>query len=301
MKKKIVFILGTGHCGSTLLDLILSSSNDAFGLGELWQLGVQEGFRSGSIPISNIKGDEDSFWSKERRKRVLRFFKERGKLVRKLQHMGLVKLPYNDLYTYLFNETGANTLIDSSKSFYWLSKVLPEISRKELFEPYLLYLVRDARAVISSYFRKYPERGLEAIVKDWQRRVGQLDPIFDTFEGEKKIVRYEELCLTPAKEVKGIMDWVGSDFDNAMLRFWEKDHHHIGGNSGTKSLLLKFREQDSSHLLQDEQKTKYYSSHDLGIKLDERWKSDLKPEEVSFIEKLISEHQSAHFWGEVHS
>ena len=36
---KVVFIMGAGHCGSTLLDLIVGSHSNAFSLGEFKQFG----------------------------------------------------------------------------------------------------------------------------------------------------------------------------------------------------------------------------------------------------------------------
>ena len=38
MENQIVFIMGPGHCGSTLLDLILGSHSDCFSLGEVFRL-----------------------------------------------------------------------------------------------------------------------------------------------------------------------------------------------------------------------------------------------------------------------
>jgi len=36
--KQVVFVMGAGHCGSTLLDLILGSHSECFSLGELFSL-----------------------------------------------------------------------------------------------------------------------------------------------------------------------------------------------------------------------------------------------------------------------
>ena len=47
---KVAFILGTGHCGSTLLDLILGSHSKLFSLGEVYRVVSSEP----QIPICDI-------------------------------------------------------------------------------------------------------------------------------------------------------------------------------------------------------------------------------------------------------
>jgi hypothetical protein len=39
---KVIFILGSGHCGSTLLDLILDSHSKVFSVGEIGDLRKQK-------------------------------------------------------------------------------------------------------------------------------------------------------------------------------------------------------------------------------------------------------------------
>lgn len=60
-KKKVVYILSLGHTGSTLVDYVLSSSPNFFGLGEIYAVQKKK-FRNGSIPLCSIDKADCQFW-----------------------------------------------------------------------------------------------------------------------------------------------------------------------------------------------------------------------------------------------
>jgi hypothetical protein len=251
MKRKIVFIIGVGHCGSTLLNLILSNADQAFGLGEIEQLRPKSRFFTGDQPFSNISEGKDTFWTEERTEKIRSFFANPGKIKRKLYQWGILAQPnpYVEVFKYMFGETSARVLIDSSKKPAWLNTVIPEIKHHTNFEPYLIYLVRDARAIINSFHQKYREQGLEQTIEDFKSSVSQMEDYYTNYDGKKIKLQYEDICTDPVNEIRKIMDWLDEEFELKMLRFWEGDHHQISGNTGTKSMILRFRERDYSHLL----------------------------------------------------
>ena len=58
MKKiPIIYIVGSGHCGSTLLDIILDSHSKIFGIGEL------ENFNKESLCACGKELSKCSFWN----------------------------------------------------------------------------------------------------------------------------------------------------------------------------------------------------------------------------------------------
>lgn len=285
VRRKVIFITGTGHCGSTLLDLLLSSHRKIFGLGELWNLAIDPAYLKGEKPLSNIFGYDDQFWTPDRIEKLSSFFKQPGFLRKAGIRAGLSSDPRADLYKFLFTTSNHQILVDSSKNINWIKKSIQTLEKEDL-DLYLIYLLRDGRAVINSYFRKYPERTLIGIAKKWINRIERIDNLYGRTSVQKIKVKYENLAQEPELTLKDICLFLNIPFEESMLKFWLHEHHHIGGNSGTKSFLLKFQER-SLHTLLDNKKMAYYENHNFGIKLDERWKNELNAEQLEVIDKEI--------------
>ena len=286
--KKVVLILGSGHCGSTLLDLILSSNQQAFGVGELVSLTKSRDFFTGKKPASNLHGFEDSFWTPDFLRRIEPFLAEKSlsyRLVNKLQPR-LLKNRVK-LYEQILERSGTPLLIDSSKELGWVRRSLRQINATNTISPFLILIKRHPAGVINSYLRKYPERGFEKILENHHQKMNRLEDFFRSYSGEKKIVNYEDLASEPEQEIERISSWLGMDFDEEMLSFWKHSHHHINGNAGTKSFILKFKEQNS-HAVLDESKVAYYGGHKMGIRLDERWKKELTTAQIHAVGHTFS-------------
>jgi hypothetical protein len=294
-RKKIAFILGTGHCGSTLLDLILSSHSRAFGLGELRSLARSDRFFRFEAPVSNISGFDDTFWTRETVRAVEPFFRALSLPRRVLARL----LPATDrrradLYRYLFERTGADVLVDSSKGARWFRQFLR--GRPDDIDGYAILLRRDPRAVVNSYYRKYPDQGVETLARQHKRQWDGLTEFMSTHTGPKLELSYETLASEPEAVARRACEFLGLDFEPSMLEFWRHEHHHIAGNAGTKSLIVKFRSQASEALIdarytglhQHGTTREYYQQHTLAIQLDERWKTELSPEAIGIIDTVMA-------------
>lgn len=287
--KQVVLIAGTGHCGSTLLDLILSSHSNAFGLGELWSLGNNERYFQRELPFCNINGFEDLFWTKERTKHIYKYFRKKSRIGKFLMRLMHRKSGKAELFQYLFQETNALMLIDSSKNANWINKCLTELSDSNI-EPVLIYLTRDGRAVINSYYKKYPDRGLEKIIDQWLSKIERFKDLYHRFGGTKTIISYEEFTSDPKNTIKKLCDLICLEFQQDMMEFWKHDHHQIGGNTGTKSMILKYKKDNVTiNNLLDSRKKEYYKGHPLEIIPDFRWKEELNDSDLKYIESRISE------------
>lgn len=301
--KTVVFVMGTGHCGSTLLDLILGSHSRAFSLGEFRRLKNclnhphGEGYR-----ICGVCEGKCSFWNGRASEKMLKVLYGRdsvigsvpGRLLRQLV------LPYR----FIFRWSGADVLIDSSKNPGWIESQMTPSYTWFGIQPKLIYLVRDGRAVVNSYYRKYPERGIDAIVTKWREKTVNMNKYFDSFPGNGKIkIRYEELASSPRDLIPKVCEFLGLDYEDRMLRYWEHDHHHIFGNGGTRSLIYRYREQFKpvTSELQDriEHGKKfydgsYYDDIDIAISLDERWRKELSSGALSVFQRLAGDLNSAY-------
>jgi hypothetical protein len=271
--RRVVFIMGTGHCGSTLVELILGSHTSAFGLGEFWSTGFDP-----DQSFCSICDGECEFWDLRAKSWLLHWYlhKPRSRLGTNIRR--LVQR-HRSVYSYLCDWFDASILIDSSKSVNLIKPQLRFSYQWRNIQPVLLYVVRDGRAVTNSYFRKYPERGYQSIVDDWVDRVTSMDQFYSEFEQTKRIVHYEDMASQPENTTKALCNFLAIDYQPAMVRYWQHDHHVVGGNAGTRSMIFKHREK----YLNDQQKHRIvagewhggYYEHEPAIKLDLRWQREL--------------------------
>jgi hypothetical protein len=171
---KIIYFIGTGHSGSTLLDIILGAHPQGVAVGEL--IGISRWLQN-ELKINCSCGqnmDNCEFWShvfetwgyrvgKESVSEysALQSFYERSSLLSLISRMFYQKQFYGsskaskyfqlsaELYNTLIEVGGVTFIIDSSKN---LVKAL-SLSKNPHVDLYLIHLVRDPRAVANSYYK----------------------------------------------------------------------------------------------------------------------------------------------------
>ena len=274
MKKKVLFILGTAHCGSTLLSLILNSSPQCFTVGELSNLPT--------IYSNNQTSSQEhlDFWylnydREERHKLALGLSNKRITAAIPLKVEKLVRELVNDPifrpYSTIASKTCADLLIDSTKTIYWISSMLRLKELKKEFDVYLLHLVRDGRAVLNSYLKKRKRMTVEEFSNLWLQRVSNNEEFYDNFSQGKKIrIAYEELATKPQETTQDICQFLDIKFVPEMICYWHYKHSMISGNRGTKSLVTNYKDS-----IGERQKER-----DLSIKLDLSWQTTLTKETI---------------------
>ena len=297
--KKVIFIMGAGHCGSTLLDLILGSHSEGFSLAEFRVIPrlLDEKSRNPSEKICVICKDQCDFWEHKISSSQLELFYSGNNIFQKIKRK-LVR-QFKNPYDLLFDASGKSIMIDSSKAPHWFeSQLSPRHTWKKTI-PYLIYLKRDGRAVVNSYLRKYPERGLEKIANRWVKNIVEMNAYYESFPFENRVtMHYEELAKYPERTMKKLCESLGISFEKQMLLYWSGDHHPIAGNGGTQSLILKFRETASE--VSSEYRTninegdkyyqkKYYDDVGLAIRFDERWKRELSDTQLEEFDAIAGE------------
>jgi len=91
--------------------------------------------------------------------------------------------------------------------------------------------VRDGRAVAESFSRKHPDRSFFDVVGDW------LAPSFNNFafdpaDPDTLCLRYEDVLSDQPGMLEAVGRFIGLDYDQSALRFWEHEHHPAAGNAG---------------------------------------------------------------------
>lgn len=276
----MIFILGTGHCGSTLLDLILGSHSKIFSLGELKDLSVSY--------LSN----KSNFWNSDLIKKIKPHYRFKNNKVISFDYHRFPSSTLfenrSHLYQYIFKRSQKDILVDSSKNIFWIKRSIAHLQNSD-FEPILIHLERDPRAIVNSYYRKYKtSKDFSQLVNDIRNRINKNRAYFKSQEKCEKItVSYEEICMYPEKEITKICNLIGVEFYKEILNYWEFEHNNISGNSGTNSLINKYRNEKSllHHKRNDQE---FYENHPLSIRLDERWKQELSSDQIENINQIFN-------------
>lgn len=147
----VLYILGPGHCGSTLLNLCLDRHSQVLGVSEIVTLNRnQPGYSGGEDALAV------PFWDEANR--VMRGNGD-GSLIE--VPFDLRRVPSSGRSRALFlNEAAARAALSTSgkQIFADASKEphrLVALLGSPLFRVKVIYLVRDGRAVVHAYRRKY--------------------------------------------------------------------------------------------------------------------------------------------------
>lgn len=274
--RRVCFIGGAGHSGSTLLGLVLGAHPQVFYAGEARK--------------SVFLGDE----SKPLKKRACKLCGLTCPV-----WGGLHPSAEEDLYETLSRRTGKPIVVDSTKSTDWHHAQLARLSGTGASTT-LVHLMRDGRAVVNSRIRKYPEEAPRAIIEAWLAQIARTDELVAAFPGDVVRVRYEELASAPERTVQRICEALGVAYDPAMLRFWEADQHPLGGNNGTQFLVARERASGARASIVElgERTRSYYGAHPRAIVLDLRWKRELAPDALALFEALAGETNRRFAWEE---
>ncbi len=271
---KVLFIVGAGRSGSTILGNVLGEAPGIVHAGELndlWSL-LGKGRYCGcerllgecgfwQSVLADVLGTDDHTglrpaeidrWYRE----TVRYRRLARLLVRPSDSDRRYAGVMADLYAALATSTGANVVVDTSKGAPGaaLLRLMPDI------EPHFVHLVRDPRGVAYSWQRtKNPPRGASRVemgrwppgrvARNWLA-VQSMIEISRSWVGDRWMtVRYEDLAARPKAVVGEILHFVGED--SGSLPFVDEatvllgNNHTVGGNRNRfKRGEVRFRVDD---------------------------------------------------------
>ena len=275
--RKVVLITGTGHCGSTLLDMMLGGHPSAFGLGELKVLYDDSNYRLGTTPPSVVYRYDDPLWTPDRMQAIHELFARETTWWQRavLKYRPQLLTGRADIYRTIFAATRDRTvLIDSSKNTRYCRIALAQLAAATDLQPFLIWIWRDPRAVINSYRRKFPATSVDEWIARVQHMQTQKQRLFDGAAAPKRRVSYEALCQNPQAELRPLCALLDLPFREDMVAYWQHEQRQLAGNSGTKTLVARYHERMGS-FSHKPWSAAHYKTHPLAIKLDERWRTEL--------------------------
>jgi len=246
-----VAIGGAGHSGSTLLGLVLGSHSHVFYAGEAKKtLFIGNPDKPLRKRVCKLCGPGCEVWSR------------------------FTVPPEPDLYEQVARITGRSVIVDSTKKPDWIRARRAELDAVGV--PHrLIFLARDGRAVVNSRARKYPDRSPEALVDEWVGQIEATEALRRERPDEALLVRYEALATQPEETVRAVCAFLGLEFEPGMLAYETRDHHPLGGNTGTQSVVARANELDSDLAKVPGRSRDYYAGLRGGFSLDLRWRDEL--------------------------
>jgi hypothetical protein len=212
---KVIYVMGAGRSGSTILGVTLGNCENVFYAGELdkWlvksgvpQLDGVERTRFWSIVREDVTGAEELFGgqvahSLERSSALFR--------VRKWPARRRLRPSYRrvteQLYGAVAHATGVTNIVDSSH-YPLRARELQTLSGIEL---YLLFLVRDPQSVISSFDRRdVPERRFGTLTANaylWLTYLVSTYVFLRHRRDRRLVVRYEDFIASPGRVLRDII------------------------------------------------------------------------------------------------
>lgn len=295
-RTKIVFILGAGRSGSTLLELILDSHSRIRGLGELNHLPpIVNKSPRGAERFCSLCGEQCDLWNRTYDVSVIRNYFSSGGILAGPRRSALRRL--RSIYSYFAEWSPEPVLVDSSKNLRWIRRALSPSYAWRKLEPVILFLTRDGRAVVSSWLRTYPGLPIEKAAQEWATRIRQSNEFFHRFPSAGSYqLAYEHLAADPGVAVGDLVRFLGVDYEPSMLRYWEHPHHIVGGNQWLINSYRRYREEAGEATGDGGRKVwegtggaKWHEDAAPGIRLDERWRNELDEEQLAVFERVAGE------------
>jgi sulfotransferase family protein len=295
---RVVYIMGHGYSGSTLLTFLLSTHPQIATIGELGiaphakeEFGrPEEYFCSCRTPVRQCgfwqrvsqemgeRGHDFDVWDADLDFRVrgggiadlLLRAVQRGPVLETARDLGLRIVPdarrerdrvvsrIGSLAEIVARIKGCDVFLDSSKR--------PEratlMQRSGSFDLRVIHLVRDGRAVSWSSM-KHLKIGPEEAARSWLADNQGSEHARRYFPADRWMsLRYEDLCADPDGTLRRIHAFAGIPSRNGFHNFRAVDHHIIGNNMRLSSTSE--------------------------IRLDESWKQALTPEQMTLIDRLVA-------------
>ena len=249
----VAFILSTRRAGSTWLNIVLGSHPWAVNLGEYARIWLMPGHvtcrlcEADGLPECAVLAGAES-------------------------------VPADDAFGFAARRFPGRTIVDASKVDAWCARFL----RRDDLDVRVIHLVRHPAAYLESELRRRPETPRETILTEWQETNQRIEAFVTSNAVPHRMVSYEDLTERPDDTLPPLCEFLGGTYDRDALRYWNYEHHGLGGN-GAASLYLRGRKV-VKYVTGDDA---YYAAlRDAPTRPDVRWRERLPADVIEQAESL---------------
>jgi hypothetical protein len=234
--RKIIYIVGLSHSGSTILDMLLTTAGKAVGLGQVWTVLREDPARTRSRVCScGASAPDCPVW---------------GPVIERLAGLH-GEVPPRDRYQLVLDSVGRLygpdvAVIDSSKHAEYLKVLANDVEGVELT---VLHNIKDVRpftiSTLDNLKRKEQRRELpEKIFYQWYRDNRAALSLAEQVLGRPPVrVMYDALCLSTDAVAARLAGTLGDDYIDPGAPLDGGQTHIIAGNR------LRLRESGKSKQL----------------------------------------------------
>jgi len=197
----LVNVCGAARSGTTMLDLMLGNAPDAFSCGEVYTW-----FRP---------------WQKYHFQLQCRCGQDPCSIWEQIRHV-----PENQFHATIVENLGINFVADSSKELCWLIDTQEWAVANQL-DVFKLLLWKNPIDLVYSHWKRSGD------LTAWRHEFVSYYGKFLQTGLPFRSVHFNELVKHPQRKLEEICAFVGMSYFDGKERFWEKQHHHIGGSHGT--------------------------------------------------------------------
>ena len=215
---KVIYLVGMGRSGSTLLDILLDSHSSIRSLGGVRRLAHYA--RKHPCPCGAPSFWECGFWAETNR----RLGEKNGRNLETADVHALNEEAFRAENKAVFEAAaevaGVEFVTDNSKSVVRLKRLMdaPDI------EVIPIHVLRDARGRAQSIRKRKGQRYIPTFTYSHR----SLRLYYLLRNKPHIVVNYEKLAANPEQELRKLMHRIGLAFEPQQLTWAEQPHHNIG-------------------------------------------------------------------------
>ncbi|SFA70728.1 alpha/beta fold hydrolase [Pseudomonas sp. NFPP24] len=231
VREGVVFLLSSPRSGSTLLRAMVQGHPQIFAPPELHLLAY--------ATIGEWKAASESNYFDQGLQRALMeiFLEDAQAASERIDHWVRENTPVSEVYQFLLDHTRCPLLVDKSPSYASSAQAL--VNAESQFErPRYIHLVRHPLPVIESFTRMRmhkligaeAEDGFSTAQKIWQSGNQNVLDFFQAHVDPQRVIHicYEDLVREPEPVIRRLCDFLGVDYDAAMLNPYAQDRMSDG-------------------------------------------------------------------------
>ncbi|MEG4858189.1 hypothetical protein QUB75_10905 [Microcoleus sp. K1-B6] len=146
--------------------------------------------------------------------------------------------------------------------------------------------------------QKISSKKVKEIINNWKYQINETQELYRQFQVKKIKIRYEELATNAENITRTLCDFLEIDYQPQMVKYYQHEHHPVGGNNGTQFLIVKAQNKNTEEFLPKVSKrcSDYYQNHGLEITLDLRWRQELDPTVERLFEEIAGKENEELKW-----